>query len=333
MSAILWVTTDCNLACRYCYEGDSKPRLKMSIDTVEKSIEFMVDTLKYVKDKTIIIPIHGGEPFLEFNTIKYIVKRCKEAFIDKDIIFPITTNGTVLNTEMLDFIKNNSIDITLSIDGTSDTHNKMRPFKNGKGSHAIVLENGKKLLHNSPEMRVRVTFDSETVCYLYDDIKFLIDQGFKCIAPAPNLFDKRWNESHIKTLERQLIKIKKYIENTDEVLVSMLDKNLYSVKGPCMGGMSSFNIYPNGDIYPCTLTVGNDEFCIGNIYNEVDKNKRDKLLSYSACENEDCSGCGLSGYCSGSRCKMVNKLLTNDYCLPSPVECTIEHLKYKLNFK
>lgn len=332
MSAVLWVTTDCNLACKYCYEGNSKPKLVMSKDIVDKAIKFIACSFKDINEKQITIPIHGGEPFLEYETIKYIVKRCKEEFSNKDILFPLTTNGTILNDEILEFIINDIPDITMSIDGASSTHNKMRTFKNGNDTHKIVLENGKKLLSYLPNMRVRMTFDSESVGNLYEDIKFLIDEGFKYIVPAPNLFDKRWNETHIQLLESQMIKAKQYIANLNDVYISIIDKNLYTIKGPCSGGVSNFNIYPNGDIYPCMLTVGNSEFCIGNINTEIYIDKRDELLRHSRCENNECIGCGLVNYCSGSRCKMINKLITNDYYSPPPMQCAMERLKYKINF-
>ncbi|MCT4507721.1 MAG: radical SAM protein [Tepidibacter sp.] len=333
MSVTFWVTSDCNLNCKYCYEGSDKLKSYMSKDIVDKSIEYMFNNFKYINKDDFRVQIHGGEPFLAFDTIKYLVNRLKKECRDRgiNVSFATTSNATVLNDEIINFIINEISYITVSIDGIKETHDKMRPFKNGKGSHKIVLENTLKLFEFSSNIRIRNTFDSTSVVNLYNDIKFLIDQGFKCIVPAPNLFDKNWGEREVHILENQMKQIKEYIKDKKDLLVSIVDKNTYSFKGYCTGGETSLHIYPNGKLYPCIMVAGNDDFCIGDIYSGIDINKKDNLLSYSKKINPECEGCRLYNFCSATRCKFINKLITNNYCLPSPIECAIENLKYKIN--
>lgn len=79
----------------------------------------------------------------------------------------------------------------------------------------------------------------------------MIDNRFKCIVPAPNLFDKNWKKEDISILEEEMIKIKRYLEDKKDVLVSLVDKNTYGFKGVCSGGETSLHIYPDGKLYPC----------------------------------------------------------------------------------
>ncbi|WP_270648183.1 radical SAM/SPASM domain-containing protein [Paeniclostridium hominis] len=333
MTTTFWVTTNCNLNCKYCYEGEDKLNCVMSKDIVDRAIDFTVNYFKNTKKDELTVPIHGGEPFLAFDMMKYIVNEFKEKAknVGKKVSFITTTNATILNDKILEFIEKEIPDITVSIDGTKETHDKMRPFKGGNGSHDIVIKNSLKLLEKTPNMRLRMTFDSESVANLYKDVKYLIDLGFKCIVPAPNMFDKNWDEVHVEILEQQIMSIKSFIEEKEDVVVSLTDKNNYSLKGPCNGGNSSFHIYPDGDIYPCVLAGGNKEFCIGNIFYGIDNTKKDSLLSYSSKINPDCDGCKLYEYCDGPRCKIINKIVTDDYLMPPPVHCALENLQYKIN--
>lgn len=330
MSATFWVTANCNLGCKYCYEGEDKPSNVMSKDVIDKAINFIINKYEKVEDN-LVIRIHGGEPLLEFKSIKYIVESFKKKSKNLKIRFAITTNGTILNDEMLEFIKNEIVDVTVSIDGDIDTHNNMRPFKNGKGSHSIVMKNSQILNENIKSLRVRMTFDSDTVFNLYNDVKYLIESGFRCIVPAPNLFDKNWDLDHVNALEAEMYKIKEYLSDKKNIFVSIVDKPDYISKGNCSGGINNFHIYTDGNIYPCIVSVGNKEFSIGNIVNGINKNNLKKILSYSTKVNPECEGCSLVNYCDGSRCKIVNKIITNNYEIPSSMHCALENLRYKVS--
>ncbi len=127
------------------------------------------------------------------------------------------------------------------------------------------------------------------------------------------MFETRWNNNHIEVLKNQIYQIKEIIGNSKDILVSLTDTNIYKYKGVCSGGKLSFNICPDGYIYPCTLAVGNKDFSIGNIYDGIDKTSRDKFLSKSYLDNNDCKGCDLSNSCDGNRCKIINKLTRGSY--------------------
>ncbi len=327
MSFTLWVTSDCNLKCKYCYEGE-KNTIKMNKKIVDDAISFgMKNFMKENEEKTFCI--HGGEPFLEFDTIKYIVERIKHLCKDEKPTFLTTTNATILNDEILDFIINEMPDITVSLDGNKNIHDLNRVFISGKGSHDIALKNSLRLLEHLPNIRVRMTFNTKTVDSLFESVKYLIEKGFKVIVPAPDLFDKNWNYSHIKILKEQILLIKEYTKDKEDLLISIID-NTYTKKCNCKGGVNSVHIYPDGKLYPCILTGGIEEFCIGNIYDGIDTDKVSYFEEINKQKNPSCVGCEIYNYCDGSRCKIINKLINDNYLMPSAMLCNIENLKYDL---
>ena len=101
--------------------------------------------------------------------------------------------------------------------------------------------------------------------------------------------------------------------------------------GKCSGGIDSFHIDPEGVLYPCALSVGETDFAIGNVLSGIDKKNRDRLLTYSDKFNEACVGCDLYDFCEQTRYKIVNKLLTGEFCTPSPIVCAENHLLLELN--
>lgn len=330
-----WVTNDCNLKCNYCYEGQNKAKKYMSKNVIDKAINYTLNYIKKLNTNDLIVSIHGGEPFLAFEIIEYIVN-CFKREMDENhinISFATTTNGTIMNSKIKEFIIKDIKNITFSIDGARETHDMNRQFKNGNGTHHIVLRNAKEILKYIPNMRIRTTFDSKSARTLYEDVKFLIEGGFKCIVPAPNLFDKNWDEESLYILQNQVKKLKEYLEYKENVVVSILDKDLHFKKSCCVGGKSGFDIDPDGNLYPCILSVGINEFCIGNLKDGMDENKLEKILSYSRKINPECNGCDLYQYCDGARCKIINKIITGDYLLPPPMQCAMEKIRYKFNIK
>lgn len=331
MQYTIWVAADCNLKCRYCYEGPNKPILIMNKETANDVVEYIKNDFIKTDMSELKIVFHGGEPLLNFDVMKYFVKEIKNLFPNVYTFFSLTTNGTIFNEEILHFLSNDIDEVTVSIDGTKSTHDFMRPYKNGKGSYDTVISNAKETLKKVKSYRIRMTFDSDTVGSLAEDVIHLIEMGFNCIVPAPNLFDNRWDNIHLELLERQILIIKDFIKNNKGVLVGLCDPIDYISKASCNGGKSSKVIYTDGTIYPCIMSGGVSGFEIGDIWNGIDEAKLDKLLSYSNIKNPECEGCGMSPACNASRCKIINKLITGDFNSPPVMECEMMNLLYRIN--
>lgn len=338
MLASIWVTTACNMRCDYCYEGMDKSYEMMSRETVDIAIEYILSQYKQMADTTLIVQFHGGEPLMNFEIVKYTTNKIKEAFIGQDdvLLFGMTTNGTLLDAEKMSFLATNiNYGLSISLDGCKDTHDLHRKLHNGKGSYDLVTSNALQLLTLRTDIRARLTFNSETVAELYENAVHLVKLGFGKVACIPDYYDNRWNEDHMKLLLEQARQVQIYLreaqKNHPDLDIILLNVPYFKL-GVCTGGTGSFHILPNGDLYPCSYGIGDNEFRIGNVKDAspLDTDKLASILSSAEEINPDCKGCSLYAGCTCSRCKIINKVLTGNDLTPSPVVCAMENTKYQI---
>lgn len=325
MSISLVITNNCNLRCKYCYEGKNKLNENMSEKTITSTINFIKKQIE--KSSKNIISIHGGEPFLEFERMKYVVSKINELKREGYNIEVITTtNCTIINSEIINFIKNNIDFLTISLDGKKDTHDLYRLTKFGKGTHDIVLKNALILKNHVKKIRVRMTFDSITVKNLYENIVYLYNMGFKLIVSHPNIYDENWDDNSVKILEKQLFFIKSFFINKD------LESNLTDEDFPLLYNCNpGINVNHVGDIYPCLAVINNDSFRTGNIYTGFNLYQQ-KLLNEIEAYSNKCGNCDIKNYCNAKRCQIINKLQTGDYKTPIPIYCRFEGLLFNINY-
>lgn len=315
------MTHRCNLTCDYCYEGKNKTNTFFSKESIPSLIEFIKEN--NVREN-VNINFHGGEPFLEFDNMKAIAEEIANEFDDYEI--GLTTNGTLINDEAIDFIKKYICEITVSIDGDQKTHDRYRCFANGKGSFDLVLNNINKLKSAGVEnIRYRMTFNHETVVNLYNNIINLANLGIDNVVAFPDSFDKLWDEKSIDIYREELRKLKQLKDSeTVQFYVPLVDKNEYKPRFRCSGGIGSYNVDCDGAVYPCTYTVGNKKYQIGTLDSGVNRQiVEDIECNIYKKEVELCSDCKARLYCSSYRCKYVNELLTNQLFTPSPIVCAL----------
>lgn len=335
MLYIFWITRDCNLRCDYCYLEKNKEY--MSSDIAVKAVDFAVKKLKEecsLNEMHNII-LHGGEPTLNFNIIKEIVNKFKE---NKDIYsnlkFNMTTNGTIVTDEMITFIKENKISLSVSIDGQKSEHDRHRKFKNGDGSYSIIMNNLLKYRKEGIQIRIRMTITPETINNLYENFKFFYESGFKSIPYILDMYNNNWTKSDMKAYFENSEHILEFLKNRDvnsyiSHLVN-LRNSIHRLKGVCSGGINEFNINCNGDIYPCSFAIGDEDYKIGNILIGTDMNRIERLHNINKVTNKCCEGCGFSLICDGARCKILNKKVTGDYYKPNALNCYENNVKKKL---
>lgn len=140
----LQVTYNCNLKCKYCFFSDaythSKNRnIMMNEKIAKKSIDYYLAHSK--KCNRYEFSFYGGEPLLNFSLIKYCVDYILQKIDGRKIDFYITTNFTILNDEILEFLVNNNFNIAISLDGPEEIHNEFRKFSNNQGSYSVLVEN------------------------------------------------------------------------------------------------------------------------------------------------------------------------------------------------
>lgn len=336
MLSTFWVTTDCNMECKYCYEGSKKDKQKMSLETIEAAINYTINHFNELNnDNTLVVVMHGGEPLLEFEKIKSIISGFRDRLDTSVLKFAITTNGTLISDEIKRYLCKEFYSISLSIDGNKTSHDANRIFKNGSGTYDSIFNSFCSILEKRPDTRARMTVNTDTVLNLYENVKHLVDLGFKTVIPVPDTFDNRWNVELMDALYKQLEKVsvllKERKKTEEDILIGLVDEITHKRENSiCNGGVSSINIDPKGNIYPCTYTVGNESFIIGHVSNGILKEKLDEIIKLGEVANKDCEGCTRYNYCVGTRCKLINKLCTDNYHTPSPVLCSLENIKVRI---
>ena len=319
--ATLWVTTMCNLKCSYCYEGQNKQNIIMDRETADQSLVFLFNKAKSLNKTSIKLFFHGGEPLLNYEIIRYVMDKIRsdEEYQKYDIRFGMTTNGTLFTEEIYNFISKYMDNITISIDGCKETHDLNRKDKSGNGTYSRAIYVAQNLQKERKNIRIRMTITSKTVDDLFNNVKFLIDSGFKEVVPALDYEDIFWNINNMDTLYSQLKKIKKLVEeiNDPQLYVSMIREDGIFKMGECKGGVDSFHIYSDGKLYPCVYAVGNSQLCCGDVWGNTNKKAFNLLKELNKHDILICLDCSYYDFCISHRCKIINYKLTNDFFSPS----------------
>lgn len=354
------ITDSCNLACRYCFV-QQKPHF-MTIELAKQAVDWVVNNLQIKnkipnksKQEFVSINFFGGEPMLLYDEIIVpLVLYTEEKY--KDLVhFGITTNGTLLNKERIDFFKEHNFTLLLSIDGMKETQDFNRPQRNGEGSFNLVEKNIPYLLEKFPYTTFRATLYQPTVKYLYDNYRYARSMGFKNIFLCPNSREK-WTEENIKILKDQLScifvdRIAYFTQGYEPIHWSLLDNifkdillhdlqvynkdfdqiNTNRKVERCGLGTGACSISYCGDIFGCQEQDSrdtNDYFYIGNIFEGVNIQKHSKLLSdYNKkatlkCEKSElCDNCLMRLTCIDDMCPSVSHDLYNTFFIRPEIDC------------
>ena len=338
------IAHDCNLRCKYCFadEGEYKGcRKLMTPEIGKKSIDFVIK--KSGPRKNIEIDLFGGEPLMAFNTIKEIVEYGKqqEKLHNKNIRFTMTTNATLLNDEIMDYLDKNMGNIVLSIDGRKEINDKVRVRADGSGSHDAIMPKIKKMVEmrdKSKQYYARGTFTRENTDF-FEDVKFLANEGFDEISVEPVVLPDdhplSLREEDLPTIFEQYDKlyedmVKRHKEGNE---FKFYHFNIDLQGGPCVykrisgcgAGHEYVAITPEGDIYPCHQFVGNEDFKIGTLdeNSELNKEIANKFKAAHIYNKPECKKCWARFYCSGG-CQANNYNFNGDMNIPYHLGCKMQ---------
>ena len=314
----LHIAHDCNLACQYCFAEEGEyhgRRALMSFEVGKKALDFLVANSG--SRRNLEVDFFGGEPLMNWEVVKQLVEygRSIEEANNKKFRFTLTTNGVLLNDEILEFVNKEMGNIVLSTDGRKEVHDRMRPFRNGKGSYDLIMPKFKKVAEsrNQTNYYVRGTFTHYNLDFS-NDVLSLADQGFKQISVEPVVASP---EDGYALRTEDLPKI---FEEYDKLAVEMIKRekegrgfNFFHFMidltgGPCVykrlsgcgSGTEYLAVTPWGDFYPCHQFVGNEDFLLGNVDDGiVKKNICEEFKQCNVYSKPKCKDCFAKLFCSG----------------------------------
>ena len=314
----LHIAHDCNLACRYCFAEEGEyhgHRELMTYETGKQALDFLIANSG--SRRNLEVDFFGGEPLMNWQVVKELVRygREQEKIHNKNFRFTLTTNGVLLNDEIMEFANQEMGNVVLSIDGRKEVHDHMRPFPKGAGSYDLILPKFKKFAESRHQDKyyVRGTFTHYNLDFS-KDVLSLADQGFKQISVepvvAPDEADYAIRREDLPqifeeydALAREMIKREK--EGTGfNFFHFMIDLTggpcVYKRLSGCGSGTEYLAVTPWGDLYPCHQFVGTEEFLMGNVWEGIKTPEIQKEFRHcNVYTKEECKKCFARFYCSG----------------------------------
>ncbi len=314
----LHIAHDCNLACEYCFAGEGEyhgRRALMSLEVGKKALDFLVANSG--NRINLEVDFFGGEPLMNWQVVKDLVEygRSLEEPNNKKFRFTLTTNGVLLNDEIMEFADREMANIVLSIDGRREVHDRMRPFRGGQGSYDLIVPKFLKVAESRGQTGyyVRGTFTRNNLDFS-EDVLHLADLGFRQISVEPVVAQPSdaW-----AIRESDLPKLK---EEYDKLALEMIKRrregsgfNFFHFMidlegGPCVAkrlsgcgsGTEYLAVTPWGDLYPCHQFVGNEKFLMGNVEEGITREEiRDEFKCCNVYAKDKCRRCFAKFYCSG----------------------------------
>lgn len=338
----LHIAHDCNLACQYCFAEEGEyhgRRALMSFEVGKKALDFLIANSG--NRRNLEVDFFGGEPLMNWQVVKDLVAygREQEKLHDKKFRFTLTTNGVLLNDEVMEFCNREMDNVVLSIDGRKEVHDKMRPFRKGAGSYDLIVPKFQQFAESRHQDKyyVRGTFTHYNLDFS-EDVLHLADLGFKQISVEPVVAEPK---EPYAIREEDLPKL---FEEYDKLAVEMIrrhksgeDFNFFHFMidlegGPCVAkrlsgcgsGTEYLAVTPWGDFYPCHQFVGNEKFLLGNVDEGIlNTDIRDEFKCCNVYAKEKCRKCFARFYCSGG-CAANAYNFSGDICGAYDIGCELQ---------
>lgn len=337
---ILQVTQNCNLRCKYCvYSGSYINRVhtnkRMSFEIAKSAVDFYYNHSRNTEIAS--VSFYGGEPLLEFELIKKVVEYCKVKFVGKQLNINMTTNATLLTAEMMDFLQANKVNLTISLDGPEEIHNRGRVFADSKtGTFTKIMENLKEFESRYPEYVNTISFNA--VLDEGNDFKTSSDffsfdffkkatVTFTTVSNRDVIVEKDIQEEFIENFKYELFK--KFLNCigrlSDDKVSKLMSVHINKIKnsihdhlrnpfifegkthpsGPCVPGMNRLFVTVEGELFPCErVSEANKVFKIGSLDTGFNIEKVKQLLNIARLTEKQCSKCWAMGYCDSCAADM-----------------------------
>ena len=316
----LHVAHGCNMTCGYCFAGDGEyhgPQALMSYEVGKRALDWLIENSG--TRRNLEVDFFGGEPLLNFDVVKKLVAygRQQEKEHNKNFRFTLTTNGVLLDDEVIDFANKEMSNVVISLDGRKDINDNMRKTRGGKGTYDMILPAFKKLAEsrNQQDYYMRGTYTHYNTDFT-NDILHMADLGFKELSIEPVVAP---DDAPYALKESDMPKL---LSEYERLACEILDRkregkgrdfNFYHYMidltgGPCIlkrisgcgVGTEYVAVTPSGDLYPCHQFVGDEKFLLGNIYDGITNDSVcHQFKSCNIYSHEECADCFAKLYCSG----------------------------------
>ncbi len=314
----LHVAHTCNLNCSYCFASQGKyqgERALMSLEVGKRAFDFLIENSG--NRKNLEVDFFGGEPLMNWDTVKELVKyaRSQEKKYNKNFRFTLTTNGLLIDDDVIDFANREMSNVVLSLDGRPEVNDHFRKDYLGNGSYEKIVPKFKKLVEKrgGKDYYMRGTFTHNNTDFT-NDIFHMADLGFKelsmepVVCPANDPYalteaDLPIIKEQYEILAKEMLKRKK--EGRPFTFYHyMLDlKNgpcIYKRITGCGSGTEYMAVTPWGELYPCHQFVGDEKYSLGDIWKGVtNKEVQNEFRSCNAYARAECKDCWAKLYCSG----------------------------------
>lgn len=314
----LHVAHTCNLNCSYCFASQGKfngERAVMSFETGKRALDFLIENSG--TRRNLEVDFFGGEPLMNWDVVKRLVEyaRSIEKKYNKNFRFTLTTNGMLIDDDVIDFANREMHNVVLSLDGRKEVHDRLRVDYAGNGSFDKIVPKFQKLVkaRDNKNYYMRGTFTHANTDFI-KDIDTMLDLGFTELSLEPVVCDPN-DKAAITKEDLPIVK-----EQYEILAKKMLDRKKagkpftfyhYMIDltgGPCVykrisgcgSGTEYMAVTPWGDLYPCHQFVGDEKFKLGNIFDGVTNNEiQDEFRSCNVYAHPECRDCWAKLYCSG----------------------------------
>ena len=313
----LHVAHACNMDCEYCFAGKGEYLGEaglMSYETGVKAIEYLIENSP--GRRNLEVDFFGGEPLLNWEVVKKLVAygRSREEETGKNFRFTLTTNGLLLDDEVIDFCNREMGNVVISLDGSPETNDRMRHTKEGGGTYDLIVDKFKKFAEKrGGDYYMRGTYTRNNL-HFAEDIFHMANLGFKelsmepVVAPPEAPYALKDEDSDV--LEREYEKLAlEMIKRRDEGRpFSFYHYTIDFEGGPCIAkrisgcgvGTEYVAVTPEGDIFPCHQFVGDEKFILGNLSEGITHPEvREQFEKCNVYSHEECGDCFARLYCSG----------------------------------
>lgn len=314
----LHIAHTCNLNCAYCFASQGKyhgDRAVMSFEVGKQALDFLV--AHSGTRRNLEVDFFGGEPLMNFQVVKDLVAyaRSIEKEAGKNFRFTLTTNGLLIDDDVIDFANRECSNVVLSLDGRKEIHDRYRVDYAGNGSWEKIVPKFQKLVQSrgGQNYYMRGTFTHANPDFL-EDIKVMLDLGFRELSMEPVVAAE--GDASALTEEDLPVVMEQY-EKLAELMIQkrkegdpftfyhyMIDLTggpcIYKRISGCGSGTEYMAVTPWGDLYPCHQFVGEEKFRLGDIWKGVENTAvQDDFMACNVYAREECRTCWARLYCSG----------------------------------